>query len=149
VAATTHDARLDSELTDALRARGMRVTLPRLLVHRHVRRADQHVTAEQVQRELGAALPSLSPATIYATLDALEGLGLVRRVSTPDGVALYDSRTDDHHHAICRRCRAVVDLDADADTSLARTAARRSGFAVEHAEVQVLGVCAACAAADG
>ena len=45
---------LDSELIGVLRARGQRVTLPRLLVHRHVRGAQRHVTAEQVYAELRA-----------------------------------------------------------------------------------------------
>src|SRR5438874_1243966 len=93
---------LDRELSDALRAHGQRVTLPRLLVHRHVRASDRHVTAEQLHQELARELPSLSLATIYATLEVLESLGLVRRVGTLAGATLYDSRTDAHHHAVCR-----------------------------------------------
>src|SRR3954454_3911444 len=101
VADSTSDAELDRELSEKLRARGHRVTLPRLLVHRHVRRRAGHVTAEQLHSELAAALPSLSPATVYATLDVLGELGLVRRVSTPHGTAVYDPRTEPHHHVIC------------------------------------------------
>ena len=37
-------------------------------------------------------LPSLSPATVYATLDLLAELGLIRRVSTPRGAAVFDTR---------------------------------------------------------
>src|SRR4051794_12147091 len=57
----------DRELIAALRRRGARVTLARLLVHRHVRSRDAHVTADEVHAEL----PTLSPATVYATLDLL------------------------------------------------------------------------------
>src|SRR3954449_9213098 len=101
-------ATLDSELSQTLRARGQRVTLPRLMVHRFVRRAPQHVTADDVHREI----PSLSPATIYSTLELFEELGLVRRVGTFEGTTVYDSRTDAHHHALCRHCGALVDFDA-------------------------------------
>lgn len=141
------DQRLDRELSEALRARGQRVTLPRLLVHRHVKRSAQHVTAEQVHSELAADLPSLSPATIYSTLDVLEALGFVRRISTPGGATLYDSRTERHHHAFCRRCGRISDIEARNGTASARRAAAESGFQVEHAEVQLTGLCAACAAA--
>jgi Fe2+ or Zn2+ uptake regulation protein len=143
--ATRTDAQLDRQLIEALRERGHRVTVPRLLVHRHVRRAPSHLTAEQVASELAADLPSLSPATIYATLDLLEALGFVRRVSTPRGTAVFDSRPDAHHHLVCRRCGAIEDVDAEIDTTRARRAARRAGFRVEDVELQLSGLCSACA----
>lgn len=123
-------------LTDALRTRGQRVTLPRLMVHRVVTRAPQHVTADDVHAEL----PSLSFATIYSTLELLEELGLVRRVSTLGGSAVYDSRTEAHDHAICRVCGRLFDLEGTAIPP----AAAPKGFEVERAQLQVVGVCAQC-----
>src|SRR5918911_2861544 len=107
----------DSELIAALRATGRRVTMPRLLVHRHLRAGDRHVTAEQLYAELAEQVPSLSAATVYDTLDLLDELGLIRRVSTPRGATTYDSRPEDHHHMICRVCGRVEDLEADVDTA--------------------------------
>jgi len=138
---------LDAELTAVLRARGQRVTHPRLLVHRHVRRTEQHVTAEQIHQALAEDLPSLSAATVYSTLDVLEELGFVRRMSTPGGTTVYDSRVDDHHHAICRTCGRIEDIDARVRTAAAVAAAEAHGFVVDHGEVQLSGQCAACAAA--
>jgi Fe2+ or Zn2+ uptake regulation protein len=131
----------DRELIAALRERGARVTLARLLVHRHIRARDAHVTAEEVH----AQLPTLSPATVYATLDLLEELGFVRRLSTPRGIAVYDSRTRPHHHVICRDCGRIEDLEADVDASAAENAAAAAGFLVEHGELQFSGLCADCA----
>jgi Fe2+ or Zn2+ uptake regulation protein len=133
--------KLDQVLTDALRSRGQRVTLPRLMVHRFVARAPQHVTAEDIHEEL----PSLSFATIYSTLDLLEELGLVRRVATETGTAVYDPRTEDHHHLVCRICGEIVDVDAPVDRADLLAAARKLGFAPDDAQVVVRGVCANCA----
>ena len=127
----------DQKLTQALRARGQRVTLPRLMVHRFVSRAPQHVTADDIHDEL----PTLSFATIYSTLELLEDLELVRRVSTLGGSAVYDSRVDPHDHAICRICGQMFDLDP---AEIPETAAPR-GFKVERAQLELLGVCAGCA----
>src|SRR4051794_3078909 len=143
--AAVPDMELDRELTAALRAGGHRVTLPRLLVHRHVRRRDGHLTPEQLLAELGPAAPSLSPATIYSTLDLLDELGFVRRVSTPRGGTVYDPRTDPHHHVICRRCGRMQDVVARVDTADAERAASAQGFAVDHGELQLSGLCADCA----
>jgi Fe2+ or Zn2+ uptake regulation protein len=138
------DASLDAELITALRARRQRVTLPRLLVHRHLRRAPSHVTPEQLHAELSPRLPSLSPATIYGTLDLLDELGFVRRVSTPRGGTVYDSRVDDHHHVICRSCGRIEDLDAPLDTSAAERAARAAGFSIAQRQLAIDGLCADC-----
>jgi Fe2+ or Zn2+ uptake regulation protein len=142
---TAPDSVLDEQLTAALRARGHRVTTPRLLVHRHVRRSSGHLTAEQVHGELAPGLPSLSPATIYATLELLDELGFVRRVSTPRGTTVYDPRPDPHHHVICRRCGRMQDLEAPVDATAARAAATAAGFTVDHGELQLSGLCPDCA----
>jgi Fe2+ or Zn2+ uptake regulation protein len=137
---------LDAELSEALRAAGHRVTLPRLLVHRHLRRGDRHLTAEQLHSELAPQHPSLSPATVYATLDLLEDLGLVRRVNTAGGSTIYDTRTRSHHHVVCRHCGRIEDIDAAIDAEPARRAAAATGFTIDHAELQLTGLCRACQA---
>lgn len=134
----------DRELIAALRATGRRVTMPRLLVHRHLRAANRHVTAEQVYAELAQQIPSLSAATVYDTLDLLDELGLIRRVSTPRGATTYDSRTAEHHHVICRTCGRMEDLDAEVDTTAAENAAGAAGFAPAFAQLTISGICSAC-----
>jgi Fur family transcriptional regulator, stress-responsive regulator len=141
------DALLDAELIAALRAHGHRVTGPRLTVHRHLRRQHGHLSAEQVHSDLVGRAPSLSPATVYATLDLLAELKLIRRMSTPRGVALFDTRIDRHHHLLCRSCDAIVDVEAPVSTTGAYAAATAAGFTVEHSELQMTGLCAACARA--
>ena len=139
------DADLDNELIAALRERGQRVTMPRLLVHRLVRRSGGHMTPEQVHAKLAPDHPGLSPATIYGTLDLLDELGFLHRVNTPRGATLYDARTDEHHHVICRVCGRVEDLEASVDTRAAEQAAQAAGFAVDHGQLALSGVCSACA----
>jgi Fe2+ or Zn2+ uptake regulation protein len=126
----------DSLFAEALRTRGQRVTLPRLMVHRIVAESPQHLTADDIHEEL----PSLSFATIYSTLDLLEELGVLRRLSTLEGAAVYDSRTEPHDHASCRVCGRMLDLDP----SEVRPAKVPRGFRVEQSQVQYVGVCADC-----
>jgi Fe2+ or Zn2+ uptake regulation protein len=147
--ATRTDTELDTELSRALRDGGHRVTLPRLLVHRHVRRSPGHLTPERVHSELSVALPSLSHATIYATLELLEELGFVRRVSTPRGTTVYDPRVDPHQHLVCRSCGRVEDLDAEVEVASARRAAGKAGFRVQYAELQLSGLCRNCVGSGG
>lgn len=137
-------ASTDRALTELLHARGHRVTPQRLVINRLLRRRDSHHTAEQVHAAIAADLPGTSLPTVYATLDLFAGLGVVRRLRAGTGAVLYDSRTSDHQHLVCRTCGAVADLDAELDLAAAPLAAEAAGFAAERVAVIVEGVCAGC-----
>ena len=134
-------------LSQVLRERGQRVTPQRLAIARTVRELDRHTTAETVFGHVSEQMPGVSLPTVYATLDLLEELGLVRRVPTESGTAVYDPRTEDHHHLVCRQCGEIMDVDAPVDRGELLAAARSRGFAADDAQVVVRGVCANCRAA--
>jgi Fe2+ or Zn2+ uptake regulation protein len=134
----------DADLSERLRDRGQRVTTQRLLIHRFLRDHQGHLTAEQVLAGVADGLPGTALPTVYATLELFEDLGLVRRVQTGGGTMVFDPRTDPHHHFTCRRCGAVEDLEAPVELAGVMRRARRAGYAAEHAEVVVSGLCASC-----
>src|SRR3954469_1899142 len=137
----------DKALTEALRARGQRVTPQRLVIHRTLRARDQHVSAEQVLEAVEETLPNVSLPTVYSTLELLEELGMVRRVGSVGGRVLYDSRLDEHHHAVCSKCGRIEDIDAPLDRAAAVAAAARAGIAHARPGLVVTGVCRDCAPA--
>lgn len=120
------------------------MTPQRVLIHRAVTELGRHATAEQVLSRVSPQLPNASLPTVYATLELLCELGVVRRVHAGDGPALWDPRTDEHQHTVCRSCGAVEDLDAAFDAARPVRAARRRGFRAEEAELVVRGLCARC-----
>jgi Fur family transcriptional regulator, stress-responsive regulator len=128
----------------ALRRAGYRVTPQRLVIHRTLVELDRHVGAEELLEAVSGRLPNVSLPTVYATLDALEEAGLVRRVAAGRGRALYDSQPAGHHHLVCRRCGAVEDLLLDVPLDGALKSAAEAGFAADGAEVVVHGLCARC-----
>jgi Fe2+ or Zn2+ uptake regulation protein len=104
------------------------------------------MTAEQLLEKVSDVLPGISLPTVYATLELLEDLGLVRRFGTGSGAVLFDSRVDPHAHTVCRRCGATEDLE---DSSLSAELAARAvetGFAPDHTQLVVWGLCGRCAA---
>ena len=136
-----------SDVAAALRRSGYRVTPQRLAVASTLAHAGRHLSAEEVMAAVAEAVPGVSLPTVYASLEALEDTGLVRRVAGGRGPALYDAGPAAHHHMVCRRCGAVSDLEADVALDPALTRARRLGFTAEGAEVVVRGLCADCRAA--
>jgi Fe2+ or Zn2+ uptake regulation protein len=136
---------METSLAHALRERGQRVTPQRLMVARVVGDLDRHVSAEVVFGEVSRRMPGVSLPTVYATLELLESIGLIHRVATERGAVIYDPRTDQHHHLACRSCGAIVDVEGAVDADALLAAARSSGFAPDHAQVVVRGLCADCA----
>jgi Fe2+ or Zn2+ uptake regulation protein len=139
---------MDEQLVRELRARGLRVTSQRIVIHRALCSQMQHMTAEQVLEKVSGVLPGISLPTVYATLELLEDLGLVRRFGTGSRAVLFDSRVEPHGHTVCRRCGATADLDDSALSAEVAERAAETGFAPDHTQLVVWGLCARCAADD-
>jgi Fe2+ or Zn2+ uptake regulation protein len=134
----------DAELSELLRARGLRATSQRVVMHRLLRDSARHISAEELLVEASEKLPGVSLPTVYATLELFEQLGVVRRVNGGGGTLLWDTRADAHHHMICRRCGRIEDMEAPLDLERARRVAAKSGFEADRAEVVVSGLCRDC-----
>lgn len=144
---TTASGPTTDDLVAILHARGQRVTPQRLVILRELRRRAHHATADEIRGAIRDELPGTSTPTVYAALELLVDLSLVRRIDAGCGAALYDARTEPHHHTVCRRCGQVDDLDVDLNVSTLRQASADAGFQARDVEIVVSGMCAACAAA--
>jgi len=129
-----------------LRAVSLRVTRPRLAVLTALR-DHRHVDTDAVIALVRAELPTVSHQTVYDVLRALTDAGLVRRIQPAGATARYESRVgDNHHHAVCRTCGAIADVDCVVGDAPCLTAADDQGFVVDEAEVVYWGTCPGCAA---
>ena len=137
---------MTSDPAALLRSVPMRVTRPRLAVLEALR-DHRHVDTDTVIALVRAQLPTVSHQTVYDVLRALTDAGLVRRIQPAGATARYESRVgDNHHHAVCRTCGAIADVDCAVGDAPCLTAADDQGFVVDEAEVVYWGTCPACAA---
>jgi Fe2+ or Zn2+ uptake regulation protein len=134
------------DLVRVLHQRGQRATPQRLVILRQLQRRGRHATADEIRRWIREELPGTSTPTVYATLELLVELGLVRRVDAGSGATLYDPRTEPHQHMVCRRCGRIDDLDGEVDVDRLLRQAAGTGFDPEGVQVVISGVCPACAA---
>ncbi len=137
---------IDQRLITKLRDRGLRVTSQRIVIHRALCAHAQHMTADHVLESVSGVLPGVSLPTVYATLELLEELGLVRRFGTGTGAVLFDSRVEPHAHTVCRSCGATDDLDGAGVSKHALARASETGFVPDHTQLVVWGLCGRCAA---
>lgn len=132
------------ELSSRLRSSGLRVTGPRLNVYRAMATAGGHRSADDVAATVATTGPALPRTSVYNALKALVGAGILDVVDAGPGTTLYEVRGADHHHFICRKCGALLDVPEDS-TLGGSLRAELPGAIVESAQVLLRGVCPACA----
>ena len=130
----------------SLRERGLRVTTARRAVLAALLEHPDHVSAEDLAAAVQADHPDVHLSTVYRTLESFEQLGVVTHVHLGHGRAIYHLTDEVHHHAVCERCHAVVELPGDLFDDLQATLAREHGFHADPHHFALVGLCTACAA---
>ena len=130
-----------------LRDNGLHVTAQRLAVMQTVA-ARPHCTADDVLVEVRDRIGTISKQAVYDTLTTLSDRGLLRRIQPAGSPARFEDRAgDNHHHLICRSCRAMFDIDCAVGDTPCLTADDDHGFEIDEAEVVYWGRCPTCRAA--
>jgi len=128
-----------------LRGAGLRVTAPRLAVLAGVYEGEQHKDVDMIADAARRRIGTLSTQAVYDNLRVLVQAGLVRGIEPAGAPALYESRVgDNHHHVICRKCRAVADVDCAVGERPCLEASDAQGYLIDEAEVVYWGLCPAC-----
>jgi len=133
-----------SEVEQLLRGASLRVTRPRAAVLTAVYE-HPHADTDSIIGAVREDLADVSKQAVYDVLNALTATGLIRRIAPAGSVARYESRVgDNHHHAVCRSCGAIADVDCAVGDVPCLTAADGHGFAIDEAEVIYWGHCPNC-----
>lgn len=109
--------------------------------------AHPHVDTDSVLRDVRSELGQVSHQAVYDVLRVLTAAGLVRQIKPSGSVARYEARVgDNHHHAVCRTCGAITDVDCAVGEAPCLVASTDNGFVIDEAEVIYWGTCPACQA---
>jgi Fe2+ or Zn2+ uptake regulation protein len=100
------------------------------------------MAADEVLAHARAALPEVSQATVYNTLNELVAMGELEEVTHSDGRKRYDPNIlDNHHHLICVDCGQMRDVTVgDPDLPFNQ----RQGFEILGAKVTFRARCPDC-----
>jgi Fur family transcriptional regulator, peroxide stress response regulator len=135
--------RTPTELTQAFRAKGLKVTPQRQLLFRLLHGNDEHPTADALFVRASSEMPGISLRTVYQTLSDLTSMGELRQVSFGAGPTRFDPNTDDHQHVACQTCGSVRDVYVEGADHL--RVEGLSGFEPSSTSIVFHGICAPCA----
>ena len=100
-----------------------------------------HHTAEEIFSLAKSRLPTISRATVYNNLKALEKEGMIRRINGEDGSSRYDKSYIPHGHLFCTECGGIYDFDIPQFNSLL---GRYSEAVIDSYELRAKGICNGC-----
>ena len=133
------------DMSSRLGELGYRLTPQRLMVVKAVEEADSHISAEEIYLQVRAIYPHMNISTVYRTLELLGELGLVTETDMGDGRVRYHGiGKGHHHHLVCQKCGATIDVEESILNSLWDEIGKRYGFEVNMKHLAFFGLCSRC-----
>ncbi|HEY9085206.1 MAG TPA: transcriptional repressor [Candidatus Tyrphobacter sp.] len=122
------------------------VTRPREEIANVLRRERRFLTAAEIHQKLSRAKARVALSTVYRTLERLRDKGGVTERVAADGDASYMLCEPQvhHHHAICRKCGKVEDVDCTAIDRFTQSLRKMHGFTLDEHAMEFLGRCKEC-----
>ena len=117
----------------------LRLTPQRMAILDYLDGNKSHPSAEDIYQAVARKIPTISLATVYNTLYALERRGQLLKLTIDPGKARYDPNTFPHNHLICNVCKIIADVDAHYRLALPDTT-----FEVTGSRVDFYGTCPKC-----
>ena len=135
-----------AEISSKLKQAGLKITLPRLKILELLENnPGQHVSAEDLYRQLLQNGEDIGVATIYRVLTQCENAGLVKRIQFEGGRSHFEIAEDGHHdHIVCVRCGRVEEFHDKVIEARQKEVAEKAGFEIEEHNMILYGLCPEC-----
>ena len=133
-----------NQYSPQLRARGFRMTPQRMAILHILHNADEHLSPTEVYEHASREVPGLTEPTVYRTLEFLADNGLVCSTNTGSGRLVYEIAREDHHHLVCRKCGAELQIEHTQLEQLYAELETSSGFRFIDSHVTFFGLCPGC-----
>jgi Fur family ferric uptake transcriptional regulator len=124
---------------------GHPLTNQRRLLLELLRGAEGHIDAKELYRRASIRDKSISPATVYRTLNLFKEQGLVDEMRLGKIRCYYEiKQSQEHQHLVCLGCGKVMEFQNPYFQKLVKAVRREHGFNVIKAELYLEGYCQEC-----
>ncbi|MFZ1987552.1 MAG: transcriptional repressor [Minisyncoccia bacterium] len=133
------------DFSHLLRKGGMRATEGRVQLLKVLAEEKKPVTIEELKKKLSGHLDMVN---VYRALEALKKAGIVERMDFQHGHAHYElvAGRPHHHHAICRSCGTIEDIEIPHSAKPEKEAERRAKkfSIIDSYSLEFFGLCTSC-----
>jgi len=124
---------------------GHSMTNQRQLLLELLRDAEGHIDAKELYRRASARDESISPATVYRSLNLFKELRLVDEMRLGKVRCYYEiKQSPEHQHLVCQGCGKIIEFQNPHFQKLIKAVQREHAFKVTKAELYLEGYCPEC-----
>jgi Fur family ferric uptake transcriptional regulator len=124
---------------------GHPLTTQRRLLLELIRDAEGHLDAKELYHRASVRDESISPATVYRSLNLFKELGLVDEIRLGKLRCYYEiKQSPEHQHLVCQGCGKVIEFQNPYFQKLIKAVQRERGFKITKAELYLEGYCTEC-----
>lgn len=122
---------------------GLIITEQRKNILKVVFKSSDHPTAETIYERTTEVDSNISLATVYRTINLLEGYGLIEKLEFGDGRARYEMKHDEndhHHHLIDLSSGKIIEFHDEEIENLKHKIAEKLGYKLVEHRLELFGV---------
>ncbi len=121
---------------------GVKLTEQRKLIAQVIVESDDHPNVEEVYNRAVKLDSAISIATVYRTVNLLEGFGIIEKLEFGDGKARYEVKqgNDHHHHLIDLHSGKVLEFQNEELEKLKTKIAHDLGYRLVEHRLELYGV---------
>ena len=119
----------------------LKITPQRLEILHYLDTHCSHPTVEEIYSALKQKNPSLSKTTVYNALETLKKHHIIQTVTISGTETRYDFKDTPHHHFLCSRCGAIIDINI-ACPNIEKI--QEDGYQIDELHGYFKGICPKC-----
>ncbi len=124
---------------------GSRPTRQRRAIAEVMEVFDDFRSAQEIHALLARRGQSVGLSTVYRALQAMAEADEVDSLRTETGESIYRRCSHSHHHhLVCRRCGATVEVEGPAVERWTRSMAAAHGYSEVSHTLEIFGTCGSC-----
>jgi len=128
-----------------LKGHGSRITPQRVAILSILADSKEHPSVEEIYKKVSSQFPTTSLATVYKTVSLLKELNEVLELGFTDGSNRYDgSRPYPHPHAICMKCKKIMDPELVHLGEISKEMSMKTGYKIFSHRLDFFGLCPKC-----
>jgi len=132
------------DFIEILHKKGLKATAQRIEISRILTESRTHPSAEEVYLKVKEKFPTISPATVYKTIQVLKKAGKVQELAFYDKRTRFDVNMHPHINLICIKCEKIEDVIDKKLKGFVLQFSDKRGFKIEGQRIDFYGICRDC-----
>lgn len=129
---------------EILKEKKLKITPQRIAILEELHK-NGHSSVDEIFNRIKLKVPSVSLATVYKNIIALQNVNILKSIKTPTHKQKYEINAEPHVHLFCRVCENLEDFEINTK-DFQEYCKEKSGYhIIEEASVLLTGLCKECA----